>query len=75
MKKSSQVPATLIVALAGAAATGCGSGGYNQCVGPGGVVVDEGFCRTRGASGGYIYRHVSTGGFGGSSRSGGFFGG
>lgn len=77
MKKSKSVPATLVAALAGVAATGCGSGGYDQCVDAYGRVVNDGFCRSGGGYGGtiYRYRHVSSGGFGGSSSSGGFFGG
>ena len=75
MKKSSSVPASLIVALAGAgvAAVGCGSGGYDDCVDQTGRIVADSACRSGYAGAHYIHRNVSSGGFGGSG--GGFFGG
>ena len=76
MKKSTQVPASLIVALAGIAATGCSGGSYDECVDATGRVIAMSACRG-GSSGAYIIRrNVQSGGFGGSGgSSGGFFGG
>ncbi len=77
MKKSSQVPASLVVALAGLSGTGlismagCSSGGYDDCVDASGRIVADSACRSGYAGAHYIRR----GGFGNSGYSGGFFGG
>lgn len=78
MKRSTQVPASLIVSVAaGLSAAGCGCGSsYDQCVDAMGRVVPDAYCRsprTYGGNAHWIHRNVESGGFGGSS--GGFFGG
>lgn len=70
MKKSKAVPATLVAALAGVAAGGCNSGGYDECVDPMGNVVSDESCRSH--RGGSVWVHRESGGFGGS---GGYYGG
>ncbi len=77
MKRSSQVPAPLIIALAaGLSVTGCSSRrSYNECVDAAGRVISSADCR-RGVPGAHwIRRTVQTGGFGGSGTSGGYYGG
>ena len=73
MKKSKAVPATLLIALAASAPSGCASSG-DDCVDAMGNVVPDEQCRSY-ASGVHWIRHVDSGGFGGSGGSGGFFGG
>lgn len=76
MKKSSQVPASLIVTLAGLSGVagtiqGCGSGGYDDCVDANGRIIADSACRSGYSGAHYIHR----GGFGSSGSSSGFFGG
>jgi hypothetical protein len=84
MKKSKQVPATLIVALAaGLASSGCSSDDTDaRCVDSMGRMLPESACRSHADGARWI--HVQTSGFGGSGStggasgsgsSGGFFGG
>jgi hypothetical protein len=71
MKRSAQVPASLIVALSAAiSTTGCQN---RECRDAMGRVIADSFCRGGTYSGAH-WVNVQTGGFGGSG-SGGSFGG
>lgn len=83
MKRSQQVPASLIVSLAaGLVATGCGSTRtYRECVDQYGKPIPDTMCRNGSPGAHYMMRSVRTGGFGGGyggyggGGGGGFFGG
>jgi hypothetical protein len=75
MKKSTQVPATLIVTVAGFSIVGCNSRSSYDCVNAAGRVLNATECRND-PTARYIRRNVSYGGFGGGGYGGGgFFGG
>jgi len=84
MKRSHQVPASLVVAIAAsitAAGCDCGTGYVDQCVDSLGRVLPDAACH---GGGGYYYNgtyysgvhyiHVQSGGFGGAGGGGGWGG-
>jgi|GEM_PF-3878284 len=82
MKRSAQVPASLIALMAASLAVdGCSSGGgyYSQCVDGTGRMLPNSACSSPAMGGHWVRRRVDSGGFGGSSYggsgSGGSFGG
>ena len=77
MKKSAQVPATLIATVASFSLTGCNSRQEYDCVNAAGRRLNSVECRND-PTARYIRRNVSYGGFGsgfGGGGGGGFFGG
>lgn len=70
MKKSSQVPAALIVAIAASlTGTGCGSGRTQQCVDAAGRVIPDAQCTSGRTMGAHWIPYVQRGGFGTSGSS------
>jgi hypothetical protein len=75
MKKSTNVPATLIITMAaGTVASGCSGSYYDQCEDASGRPLPDSYCH-RSTYVGAHWVHVQSSGFGGSGGSGGVFGG
>jgi hypothetical protein len=73
MKKSGQVPAALVIALASVSLNGCSSDGGRECVDAAGRIRPGRDCTSGVGGAHWIGRGVSTGGYGGTS--GGYYGG